>query len=154
MNKEQAGRLLTLAYFMKTEVKKKHYDQNTVIAVPPSVKPEVALVHDNFCGSEGCSLGFLPIAFPKEFKYEKQSNYAHELYWEVSTHDGKAMTAAWAGKHREVLVDFFGLDEKEITKIFGTTEERDDGSYVVRTPKQQAKIIEKIVEKHGFTYSE
>lgn len=156
MNEKQASRLLTLAYFLKTEVSKDHYDQNDVLSVDLNdFDPEIALFsqEEEHCGSVACSIGYLPIVFPGHFEYR---NLPYDGIQVVQSAKKIVVTHAWYPrlhpKETQILGDFFGLSASEIGRLFGPGAIRSNDFRCDRTPKQQAKRIENTVIKNGYDY--
>lgn len=133
MNKTQASRLLTLAYFLKTQVPKENFDMETVIhQTDESIPPEKQL-QEGFCGTTACAMGWCPIVFPKDWRYTMRHSILSlrgpsNAYWE---HEAES---------------YFGLTDYEVIFLFGGEKQR--------TPKQEAREIEKMVAKHGYEYAD
>lgn len=164
-----AERLLTLAYYLKTEVDPDFFDMEywgrkwtekeekeaeeiaclLDLELGQKVKKKQTIVREVRCGTSACALGWATVVFPQVFR----------LKWEESTwdDDGEKVTeeeaviqinrgdANWCntwGDSEEVR-DFFGLTDNEAELLFF-----DD----TRTPKVKAKQIEKLVSDHGYTY--
>jgi hypothetical protein len=134
MNKTHAGRLLTLAYFLKTEMKPRNFDMGNYT-----------------CGTTACALGCCPIVFPRQWTWHdnetpilRLSQAGFEGLKQDTMLRNRSYTAASASW-------FFGLNEAAIRKLFYPRDEFD--CFVERTPKQEARIIEKLVEQHGYTYA-
>lgn len=117
MNQTQASRLLTLAWFLKTEVPACQFDLNYFVNTTPKKIGE--------CGTTACALGWCPTVFPGQWEW-----YA-----------GVAPRPL-----RETVTEFFGIDPKDWSRLFSSRH--------TRTPKQEARVIEQLVAKHGYTYAE
>lgn len=148
MSKEQAGRLLTLAYFLKTQVPEEQFDQNSYCMIKtgnnPLIKPT--------CGTSACALGWATVAFPDKFEMQPLDKgdlrCDGTMYLDVLD----AITGEVMEGDHESITEFFGLNlnepehpdfESEGWQLFGTDP---------MTPKQKAKQIEALVKKHGYTY--
>lgn len=133
MNKTQAGRLLTLAYFLKTEVPRSKFDMGQYFSTvcdesryPYPIVP-VAELQDSTCNSSACALGWCIIAFPDAWE--------NPCYPHIKKHSGPVDSAK----------EFFGLTYDDVELAFYGGFER--------TPMQEAKILEGIAAKYGYTYA-
>ena len=70
MNKVQAGRLLTLAWFLRTQVPKEHFDMHEICtgssidAAPESIR-SILNVPTLSCGTQACAYGWSCAIFPE-----------------------------------------------------------------------------------------
>jgi hypothetical protein len=133
---KHADRLLTLAYFLKTQVKPGEFSMISWIggAAGKVGYNQLREEHVHNCGTTACAVGYCPIVFPDD--------------WESTGF----LPIRSAGKNRygigSILTqaqEFFCLNRIDGTHLFM--------SGMTRTPKQEAAIIEKFVEKKGFVYA-
>lgn len=133
MNKTQAGRLLTLAYFLKTEVNRSAFNMSSFFAIDGNdwcVRNLAPHPLDNPpCGTTACALGWATHVFPLDYKM---------------TQDGVPVPVD-GSEHTEFDYQFFGIDDDGWEELFSARHKR--------TPKQEAKVIEKFVLDHGWTYA-
>lgn len=132
MNIEQAGRLLTLAYFLKTEVKPNEFDMETYWSSRRmDVAPDLS---EHPCGTSACAFGWCSVVFPSRFKLTTRygCGFMQSGGLTINFWDAEAM-------------QFFGVDIEEACLLFDSDH--------VRTPKQEAKVIEQLVFKHGYVYA-
>lgn len=122
MNKTQEKRLLKLADFVES-VSPKKFDLETIGRREP-------------CGTVCCAVGYMPVVFPRNFKYNQYNNgygLTHWLVVESKKNDLSDMSAA---------EDFFGLNWNESKYLFVSE------SYGSRKgPKTVAKRIRDFVTK-------
>lgn len=129
MNKTQAGRLLTLAHFLKTEVEPLEFDMGHYT--------EGELPHGKHkgsqldCGSSACALGWATVVFPETFWFESSLHWGTLLNVDYCDHTTRS---------------FFGLVEDEPYYLFGENHRR--------TPEQEAKVIEDFVDAKGYVYAD
>lgn len=132
MNKTQAGRLLTLAYFLKTRVPPNKFDmgcyETSEYCEPEKISAELM---NRRCGTSACAIGWCPIVFPSEFTY---------YYGSISA------IKESVGDSLQDECNFFGLVRGEWGYLFGGDNER--------TPKQEADVIEEFVLEHGWVYAD
>lgn len=133
MNKTQAGRLLTLAYFLKTEVPSKQFNMKWYGRREPEQKP-VCLGE---CGTSACALGWATEVFPEVFRMEWPGGLLA-----VVCMCGVPWAVTWESPE---VWKFFGVDCEESLRLFGR---------VLSTPEQKAKQIEALVESYGYTYAD
>lgn len=127
MNKTQAGRILTLAYFLKTEVPRYKFDMGEYFRGTLGGATPLAELQDTTCHSSACALGWCVVAFPNEWE--------SLLYPHTKKYSGPVDSAK----------EFFGLTFDEVELAFY-------GGFD-RTPMQEAKILEGIAAKYGYTYA-
>lgn len=150
--RKHADRLLTLAHFLRTEVKSKNFHmgawigfnlpwdlfgeklkklESRKIAALQSGKPE--------CGTTACAAGWCPVVFPRDWKFS--DNLVNPELKKATCARG----AGGAGKTFAHLRGFFALSMDDVKYLFGSGE--------LRTPKQEAKVIEEFVESKGYVYA-
>lgn len=124
--KKHASRLLTLAWFLRTQVDAAEFDMTRWVHGDPE-----RLFDEHTCGTTACAIGYCPVVFPKQWKY-----------------DGSCMPVVIerdsSGRGYEES-EFFGVNGAEWLNLFG--------GYHTRTPKQEAIVIERFVKKKGYTYA-
>lgn len=123
MNKQQASRLLTLAYFLKTRVDPAKFDMRSYC------NPDDDLTS---CGTTACAMGWATVVFPEQFELRGD---------DVVCHDGLRIGE----------IEFFGLARDESFSPGGDWDHLFGGRHA-RTPKQEAKVIEDFVAKKGWVY--
>ena len=127
MNKIQAGRLLTLAYYLKTEVSKDKFYMRSYCSGNPSE------LLDNSCGTSACALGWASVVFPQRFSlFHGRLMLSAGLKYEI-------------GYYGNTVCRYFGLSSDEASWLFGP---------FTRTPKEEARMIEKLVLEKGWCYDE
>lgn len=137
MNKQQASRLLTLAYFLKTKVPRRQFDMSSISQADVGCNP--ANIHE--CGTSACGLGWATVVFPDLLQLGESTITHHgHRYCGLETADGCA-----SSEYDPYVWGLFGIsDDSEAYHLFG------GGN--VRTPKQEAKVIEDFVAKKGWVY--
>lgn len=136
MDITQAGRLLTLAHFLKTEVKPSEFDLGSYCKTYSASTPNLI---DHPCGTTACALGWCTAVFPDRFGLKDGDNVdllTHARYCGIRFN--RRMTY-WGDRR---VREFFGVSMDEFELLFDATR--------VRTPKQEAKVIEQLVAKHGY----
>jgi len=144
MNKTQAGRLLTLAWFLKTQVPRQHFDMGSYVA-GPNLKTDPALpdLHEPVCGTSACALGWATVVFPRQFMLRAEGynpalgGWIRYLY-SPDSNDSLDFES-------DYVQEFFGLNFAECRVAF-------DAEHV-RTPKQEAKVLEDLAEEHDWVYA-
>lgn len=131
MNSTQAGRLLTLASFLRTEVPRKNFDMSSYWKNEAD-ELEIPDLAQHKCGTSACAMGWATRVWPNIFKLNEFGGFSYR--GSDSSHSSMSVRA------------FFGLDFDEACDLFGYKWRR--------TPKQEASEIEKTVKKHGFIYAE
>lgn len=128
MNKTQAGRLLTLALYLKTQLKPVNFDMSEHYN------------ERNDRVDRRCSLGWCAHIWPTRFVL---SNGGIDF-------DGVDVYADedWLNQFDGRFLRFFGVSHIEAKHLFGWIADT-----VHLTPKQAARRIEKIVDKRGYTYA-
>ncbi len=124
MNKTQASRLLTLAWYLKTEVPPSRFSMD--------LYAESADLHR--CGTAACAFGWSTIVFPDQFRLETLCGFVNVF------HGSKR-----CDYDSRFAKGFFGIDNDESYHLFS-------GDYLDRTPQQEANIIEKLVASKGWVY--
>lgn len=128
MTKEQAGRLLTLAYFLKTRVSVKNFNMESWGENTDGTRPDLK---KHQCGTTACALGWASEVFPKEFYF-----------------DGDGSFNCTRGGLVGGTCEFFGVSSDcrndEWEYLFGADN--------VRTPKEEAAVIEEFVKSKGYVY--
>ena len=137
MNKIQAGRLLTLAYFLKTEVPPELFDMYSYCSRRLSGLG-FPKEHLGECGTTACALGWATVVFPQKFRFgptggivpigpDNPSNtpirYSYEPYQK-----------------------FFGISAEEAEQLFASCHNR--------SPLEEAAVIEELVFEKGWWYDE
>lgn len=132
MNKTQAGRLLTLAYYLKTEVPTVHFRMDAYFEIGDPRRSEQDNLEQHVCGTTACALGWATVVFPKYWGWQ---DYLPIYKPEPSLY------------RIEACEDFFGIGEdgRGWTHIFGAINRR--------TPQQEAKVIEEYVREKGWVYA-
>lgn len=128
MNQTQASRLLTLAWFLKTEVPACQFNLNAFVRGDYRKLGE--------CGTQACALGWCPVVFPQDWGFD-------------------VFGLPYLGNSdpfSERVARYFGLSDTEMTYLFALNDMCNEVPN--RTPKQEAREIEKVVAKHDYTYAE
>lgn len=131
MNKIQAGRLLTLAWFLRTQVPKRNFDMESY------AEGKNCDLRQLNCGTSACALGWSTVVFPEDFRLVPDVSFG-QAYYRVFGKDGE-IDFYDEGPRR-----FFGINEDESIKLFGPTK---------RDPEREARMIEKVVRKNGWEYA-
>jgi hypothetical protein len=134
MTKREKERLLKLAGFIK-KVKPKLFDLYSIIGYESASGPDFEGLKKQIhtCGTTACAVGYVPVVFPRSYKYDKTSEI-------VCIKD--ATNDYWPS-----IGKFFGLDKLEMDYLFQTT----DYPYDNRGPKDVAKRIEHFVKTGKMT---
>lgn len=145
MNKIQAGRCLTLAWFLRTEVPEECFDQgvwgNTRDA--SLEKKKVSLTPT--CGTSACALGWATTVWPKRFRMNFQYSEDDHLSGVVEYFNGKSWEkCGLTDAQRKPLAEWFGLSLAELYEVFGPWP---------CSTKQKAAQIEEFVQRHGYEYA-
>lgn len=125
--KQHADRLLTLAWFLKTQVKPSEFDMGSWVKGDSK-----NLFREHTCGTTACAVGYCPVVFPRQWKYDgayKPMVIRQDPYFESGYEES----------------EFFGVNGPEWIHLFGC--------YRKRTPKQEALVIERFVKKKGYVYA-
>lgn len=147
MNATQAGRLLTLAYFLKTQVKPHKFYMGSFAqrvgdrGYVELKRTNAALLcgNTNICGASACAIGWATAVFPAVFALQfKRGAYSARL---LNSKTKKPIN--YMGR---VVQQFFGITQDEADYLFC-------GIYCSRTPKQEAKHMEQLAAKYGWTYA-
>lgn len=139
MNATQAGRLLTLAYFLKTEVPRNKFDMgqwgfvSEWDMIEDDVNTYLIRRPDDYCGTKACALGWATAIWPKRFQLEFDGCTQACVAMDGVGHDQVGVAA------------FFGISEYDYFDLF-----HGGGN----TPKQKAREIEQLVRQHGYDYAE
>ena len=141
MNQIQAGRMLTLAYFLKTQVKPQNFDMQELVYVDYEDYEQLRLKKPE-CGAAACAMGYMPVVFPRQWVWAHHGGVCR-IDEALPANSPSVWLAGlrWA----EAAEKFFGIDEYEVDYLFGPDEQR--------TPKQEAEILERFVESKGHTYA-
>ncbi len=134
MTKTQAGRLLTLAYFLKTQVEHRHFDMSWF------TNTKGGNLHK--CGSTACALGWATVVFPKVFHFCGTRIRHEKLAWIPSM----KYSAEFFGVELETRGSHPKYGYDEWTHLFGS------GHYL-RSPKAEANVIEDFVRSKGWVYA-
>lgn len=179
MDAIQAGRLLTLAYYLKTEVKPEFFDmscfgqkwfeteKSTSCKTAELGLGQTAVVETkHVCRTSACALGWATVVFPETFRLD----WGWGCDWELdpTENDEDDQLEAFVqikkdGEWREVAYEryeyneFIGPQEipGDLHDFFGITNNEAwelFGGYDA-TPKQKAKQIEELVDRYGYTYA-
>ena len=138
MNKTQAGRLLTLAYFLKKQVPEEQFDLRTFLSCKNWSLANVQAIAQAFidgapkCGTTACALGWATHVFPYKFRITQFGAFAV---------DGVVF-----GSCVPAVCDFFGITVPDWEYLFGGGNRR--------SARQEAKVIEQLVKKQGWTYAD
>jgi hypothetical protein len=152
MNQKQAGRLLTLAYYLKTEVPTKRLKQDYWgYSTCKSNLNKIGSL-DSVCGTSGCALGWATNIWPRNLRLTFNDldylNYSEGELLPFATVEFCMNSGQWVESDiftNQILIeDFFGLTRSELDEVFGAEK---------MTPKQKAKQIENLVKKHGWVYA-
>lgn len=123
MNQVQASRLLTLAWFLKTQVPEEQFDMGLITnRRRPLVVGE--------CGSSGCAIGWCTCVFPRVFEAYNKGLVC--VSGDLSMFCGVSIR------------EFFGLSLREAKDAFGPTP---------RTPTLESVVLENIALRHGWEYA-
>lgn len=128
MNKTQASRLLTLAWFIRGLPREKL--RMTVYSGDSRRNHDQRPVDLHACGSGGCAIGWSSVVFPHRFTMP--------FYNEVELDGRKAYC------YTSNVANFFGLTLGECEEVFGPFR---------RTPDVEAGILERHALKHGWMYA-
>lgn len=144
MNKVQAGRLLTLAWFLRTRVPRRRLDMTCYAKKGRSIygigsigtlDPDEKKVD---CGTSGCALGWSTAVFPRKFQLLEEANgRSFNIVVDAKTNRSAEYDDA-------VVREWFGLDLDEACDAFGP---------IWRTPQVEASILERLAKKHGYVYA-
>ena len=131
MNKTQAGRLLTLAHFLRTRVPPEEFDMRCFAG--SRLGPTVGS-----CGVSACALGWATVIWPSVFRLEWSGACLLASLRHVPT-------AAYTPYTGLPVCRFFGIEKDEAAELFGTKP---------ATPEQKAEQIEELVDSYGYTYAD
>lgn len=134
MDKLQAGRLLTLAHFLKTQVPRERFDMAAIIDSCNRNATEQQSVQSlaskaNKCGTTACAIGWCAVVFPSHFR------------------------PGYPEPRKGSLLDFFGISSFDRDDLFYPRAEH-YCQFERRTPKQEAAVIERVVRRHGWDYAD
>lgn len=132
MTKLQAGRLLTLAWFLKTRVKDSNFDMAMWGHNPKGYRIDL---REHKCGTTACALGWATEVF-EEFYFDSDGDFRTTLR---GTIDGSC--------------EFFGVDRFSFMPDGQDEWDYCFGSDNRSTVKQEAAIIEDFVLSKGWTYA-
>lgn len=135
MNKTQASRLLTLARFLRNEVDPKNFDMNSYYDKLGCENGWIPNLKEPKCGTTACALGWCSRIWPKLFRLKNG-------FCLFSVNE----TFVSIGMFESAIANFFGLRCIDVSTLFYP--ERD------RTPKQEAKSIERFVKSKGWVYDD
>lgn len=127
MNKTQAGRLLTLAYFLKTNVDPVNFDMMVYARNITDTN-----LNSLSCRTTACALGWCAYVFHDRFSLNPMHRGIN--------FDGRLSGLTYWG-----VQQFFGITYEESDLLFYQHE---------RTPKQEARVIEKLVKSKGWVYDD
>lgn len=141
MNKTQAGRLLTLATYLREEVKNRKFNMGTwgnvdIDGTIPITRCSLQKMEEKHpCKTSACALGYATNIWPHKFRLKFFSHGEGDVLVRAN--------GEWSG-NIYYTKEFFGIDDAEFDDLFL-------GPYM--TPKQKAKDIEGLVAKHGWVYA-
>jgi hypothetical protein len=141
MNQEQAERLLTLAWFLRTQVEAERFSMRTMCTCV--LKSGARRDISPQCGTTACALGWATHIWPETFSLRARGlvspgeSTALDL---CAVEDGVAI-----GTTNRRVLNFFGLDVYEADWAFG-------GQHI-RTPVQEAEVLEALARKRGWEYA-
>lgn len=72
--KQHAERLLTLAYFLKTQVPKKHFYMGNFTNQCDVEIVQTLRTTEPKCGTTACAVGWCPAVFPKDWRWSTSDN--------------------------------------------------------------------------------
>ena len=103
MNKIQIRRLTKLRdHLLRGKLAHKRFDfscfNSNVLQGEFSVTPDLIVVHNNKCGTNGCAIGELPLLFPRSFKWKDMEDQSESVFKKV--------------------VKFFGITDHESEHLF------------------------------------
>ena len=141
MNKTQASRLLTLAYFLRTEVDEKNFSLDLYIS-----DGRLLTQRKLDCGTTACDLGWCTAIFPDRFKFANCGQLRG-----IMNDSRCTIPIDFDG---EFVCDFFGITEDEAYFLFSPYL-RGLFGYApnYRTPIEEAREIETIVGNYGWKYA-
>ena len=125
MNKIQAERLLTLAWFLRTEVDPSKFNMY--------VYANGFKLHA--CNTSGCALGWATVCFPNLLRIGKKFD-------EPAIAPPRMRSVNFYSPY---IQNLFGLTEKECHTAFSFIHKR--------TPKQEAVVLERLAKKHEWEYA-
>lgn len=138
--KTHADRLLTLAYFLKTQVPSKHFSMGNFTNNGLVEVMETLVTDKPNCGTTACAVGWCPAVFPKDWEWRADDNADPRLI------DSPEYFEDWTPDSSSDSREFFGVDSDEWNHVFG--------GHNTRTPKREATVIERFVESKGYVYAE
>lgn len=167
MDQTQASRLLTLAYYLKTEVKPQNFDMSywghkwvetpeekeTSCLVDLQLGQQVKhkQVKEITCGTSACALGWATVVFPEVMRLGSWDETMSDDEGNATEEEGHVEFKMgedgweWVDGYSPHIHDFFGITAEEGGDLFHDS--------LDATPKQKAKQIEDLVSKHGYTYA-
>ena len=158
MNRIQAGRLLTLAHFLRTQVPRNRFNMDEYVELSMDEYVELSVSEERWegryrgleddisCGSAACALGWASVVWPKKFRLmesgaESEFEFGDSIgvIFQVRERDGWGCCSF----KDYAIKEFFGLALDECYALF---------SYhnTVTTPKGKGRQIERLVSKHGY----
>lgn len=154
MNKTQAGRLLTLAWYLRHNVKNSQFDLGFYASVegttPENAWPYGEGFQGSFdevlekypkCGTTACALGHATNVWPNTFRLNAAYGYGDDgLVFGLRSVGGGIV--GYNGYH---VCNFFGLETDEANFLFSP--------HIDRTNIQEAKVIEDLVKSKGWVYA-
>lgn len=135
MSKTQAGRLLTLAWFLKTQVPRRHFGMQTI--AEGGKDGEIPELDSHVCGTSACGLGWGTVVWPNVFSLK---HWMRGLCFLENAKTNRRMKI-----DSPLVRNFFGIDSLDVEYLFGGRS--------IRTPKQEAKVIEDFVLSKGWEYA-
>lgn len=156
MNKTQAGRLLTLAHYLRTQVKPKEFDLDSYAHISWSrdaiykefdsellsaVKIEERVRAKLGCGTTACAMGHATTIWPDMFALRFDNDFWNPGWELVMQKSGRKLQY-----YAHYVQEFFGIDYDEAYRLFSASHKR--------TPRQEAREIEKVVARYGWEYGE
>lgn len=129
MNKTQASRLLTLAWFLKTEVPEDEFKMSSFCGE----KRTGHMKHE--CGTTACALGWATAIWPETFSL-RPSALIDESVLQVR--------GRYTSYYDAPIRGWFGIDKGEALDTFGPS---------ARSAAQVAADLEQLALDHGWTYA-
>lgn len=138
MTKIQAGRLLTLAYFLRTQVPPRRLDMDTYFRSRRKRLPDGVIDATKIPDSALCAIGWATVVFPEAFRLIR-FGYG-QCILEVFSRGRWRHGDFYCNETQQ----FFGLDAEQCCDLFGQSR---------KSPNWAAKHIELVVESFGWVYA-
>ena len=137
MNQVEASRLLTLAWFLRTEVPDHKFNLLSFINSDTLAECTHECIEDMECETTACALGWCPTVFDEWCWWDGVGHLLPML--SETIHDVLRVPPSGCASQ------FFGLSFAEVEMLFFSG---------CRTPAEEAKCIEQVCEKHGWVYGD